>query len=90
MAAISGDAAMVEAFQKGLDIHTATAAKIYNVAIEDVTKEQRYAAKTVNFSIIYGAGALNLSRQLDIKRADATILIEQYFQQYSGFKNLYG
>jgi DNA polymerase-1 len=87
VAALSGDEAMLDAFQKGLDIHTATAARIYGVPLEEVTKQQRYAAKTVNFSIIYGAGATNLSRQLDIKRAEAAQLIEQYFLQYTGLKS---
>jgi DNA polymerase-1 len=87
VAALSGDEAMLDAFRKGLDIHTATAARIYNVPLEEVTKQQRYAAKTVNFSIIYGAGASNLSRQLDIKRPEAVQLIEQYFAQYPQLKS---
>ena len=86
IAEISNDAAMLEAFQKGQDIHAATAARIFDVAIDEVTKEQRYSAKTVNFSIIYGAGAFNLSQNLGIKRAEATQLIEQYFEQYKGLK----
>jgi DNA polymerase-1 len=87
IAEISGDEAMLEAFQKNLDIHTATAAGVYGVPLEEVTSDQRRAAKTVNFSIIYGAGATNLSQQLGIKRADAKILIENYFRQYSGLKD---
>ncbi len=86
IAEISGDEAMLEAFQKGQDIHAATAARVFDVPIEEVTKEQRYRAKTVNFSVIYGAGATNLSRQLDIKRKEATELINNYFAQYSGLK----
>ena len=86
LAAMSNDAAMVRAFQHNIDIHTATAALIYDVPVESVNKTQRYAAKTVNFSIIYGAGATNLSRQLDIKRAEALLLIENYYKQYSGLK----
>ncbi|MFK7797365.1 MAG: DNA polymerase I [Aureispira sp.] len=86
VAEISGDEAMLQAFQDGLDIHTATAARIYEVALEEVTKEMRYAAKTVNFSIIYGAGATNLSKNLGIRRAEATKLIEQYFNEYQGLK----
>lgn len=86
IAEISGDPNMLEAFQNGQDIHAATAAKIYNVPIDQVTKEQRYNAKTVNFSIIYGAGSTNLSRQLSIKRAEAQVLIDAYFAQYSGIK----
>lgn len=86
IAEISGDEAMLDAFQKGLDIHTATAAGVYGVPLDQVTNDQRRAAKTVNFSIIYGAGASNLSQQLGIKRAEAKELIENYFRQYSGLR----
>lgn len=87
IAEISGDEAMLEAFQSGQDIHRATAAKVFEVPFDEVTTEQRYRAKTVNFSIIYGAGATNLSRQLGIKRTEASELIEQYFKQYKGLKH---
>ena len=87
IAEISGDEAMLKAFQAGQDIHQATAAGVFGVPFEEVTREQRYRAKTVNFSIIYGAGATNLSRQLGIKRAEAKELIDSYFQQYSGLRN---
>jgi DNA polymerase-1 len=86
IAEISGDEAMLEAFQQGQDIHTATAAKVFNVPFDQVSREQRYQAKTVNFSIVYGAGATNLSRQLGIKRTDAKDLIDAYFAQYRGLK----
>ena len=86
IAEISEDAAMLEAFQNGQDIHTATAAKVFNVPFDQVTREQRYQAKTVNFSIVYGAGATNLSRQLSIKRTEAKELIDAYFSQYKGLK----
>lgn len=86
IAEISKDEAMLEAFLAGQDIHRATASKVFDVPFDEVTKEQRYRAKTVNFSIIYGAGATNLSRQLDIKRAEAKDLIDQYFRQYTGLK----
>lgn len=86
IAEISGDEAMLEAFQKNLDIHTATAARVFGVALESVSSDQRRAAKTVNFSIIYGAGATNLSNQLGIKRAEAKELIDNYFAQYVGLK----
>ncbi len=86
IAEISGDEAMLDAFQKRLDIHTATAAGVYGVPLDQVTSDQRRAAKTVNFSIIYGAGATNLSNQLGIKRTEAKELIENYFKQYSGLK----
>jgi DNA polymerase-1 len=86
IAEISGDAAMLDAFQKNLDIHTATAARVYGVPLDQVTSQQRRAAKTVNFSIIYGAGASNLSQQLGIKRTEAKELIDNYFREYSGLR----
>ncbi len=86
IAEISGDKNMLEAFQQNLDIHRATAAGIFDVPYDEVNKEQRYRAKTVNFSITYGAGATNLSRQLGIKRSEASAIIEQYFKQYEGLK----
>jgi len=86
IAEISGDEAMLEAFRLGQDIHRATAAGVFGVPFDAVTKEQRYRAKTVNFSIIYGAGATNLSRQLNIKRQEAKELIDAYFKEYQGLK----
>lgn len=86
IAEIARDEAMLTAFQNGQDIHAATAAKIFNVPLEEVTKEQRYQAKTINFSIIYGAGAVNLSRALSIKTAEAKAMIDAYFVQYNGLK----
>ena len=86
IAEISKDEAMMEAFIQGNDFHRATAAKVYNVPYEDVTADQRRNAKTVNFSITYGAGATNLSRQLGIKRTEATELIAEYFKQFQGLK----
>lgn len=86
IAEISGDPAMLEAFQAGQDIHRATAARVFGVPYDEVTSEQRYRAKTVNFSITYGAGATNLSRQLNIKRNEASKLIDQYFKEYQGLK----
>jgi DNA polymerase I len=86
IAEISGDEAMLDAFQRNLDIHTATAARVYDVPLEEVTSDQRRAAKTVNFSIIYGAGASNLSQQLGIKRTEAKELIDNYFRTYSGLR----
>ncbi len=87
IASISNDAAMMDAFIKGNDFHRATAAKVYNVDYDAVTDDQRRNAKTVNFSITYGAGATNLSRQLSIKRSEAQELIAQYFIQYAGLKS---
>ena len=86
IADISKDPYMMEAFKEGLDFHRATAAKVYEVPFDEVTPEQRRNAKTVNFSIIYGAGATNLSRQLGIKRGEAKELIKNYFQQFQGLK----
>ena len=86
IADISGDEFMLDAFNKGLDFHRATAAKVYDVPFDKVTAEQRRNAKTVNFSIIYGAGATNLSRQLAISRGEAKALIENYFSQFKGLK----
>lgn len=86
IAEISKDEAMMEAFIQGNDFHRATAAKVYDVPYDDVTADQRRNAKTVNFSITYGAGATNLSRQLNIKRTEATELIAEYFKQFQGLK----
>ncbi|MDB5250095.1 MAG: polymerase [Segetibacter sp.] len=82
VAAISGDPNMCDAFKQGKDIHTATAAKVYNIAEEDVTKEMRYKAKSVNFGIIYGQGAFGLSENLKISRAEAKEIIENYKKQF--------
>ncbi len=86
IAEISGDEAMIEAFRLNQDIHRATAARVYGVPYDEVTSDQRRNAKTVNFSIIYGAGATNVSQQLGIKRSEAKELIDTYFQQYNGLK----
>ncbi len=86
IAEISGDEAMLEAFSTGRDIHRATAARVFDTPYEEVTRDQRGRAKTVNFAIIYGAGSLNLSQQLDIKRAEAKDLIDTYFARYPGLK----
>jgi len=86
IAEISKDDFMLEAFNAGRDFHKATAAKVYNVDFDAVTPEQRRNAKTVNFSIIYGAGATNLSRQLGIKRTEAKDLIDNYFKQFQGLQ----
>ncbi len=83
VAAISGDPAMSEAFRQQKDIHTATAAKVFNVDEDDVTKEMRYKAKSVNFGIIYGQGAFGLSQNLGISRTEAKEIIENYKKQFS-------
>ena len=86
VAELSGDKNMTEAFQSGRDIHRATAALVFDVPYEDVTREQRYQAKTVNFAILYGAGAMRLTQELDISRAEASELIANYFQRFDGLK----
>lgn len=86
MASMSGDAAMREAFRQGLDIHASTAAAIYHVAQDEVTREMRRRAKTVNFGIIYGISAFGLSERLDIPRREAAELIAHYFEQYPGIR----
>lgn len=83
IASISGDRGMIEAFNKGLDIHTATAAKIFDVEIESVTKEMRGKAKMVNFGIIYGISAFGLSERLNIPRHEAKEIIDNYFKEFS-------
>lgn len=82
VAAISGDANMCEAFKTGKDIHTATAAKVFNVAESEVTKEMRYKAKSVNFGIIYGQGAFGLAENLGISRTEAKEIIDNYKKQF--------
>jgi len=82
VAAISADVNMCEAFKTGKDIHTATAAKVFNVEESEVTKEMRYKAKSVNFGIIYGQGAFGLADNLGISRAEAKEIIDNYKKQF--------
>lgn len=82
VAAISGDENMCTAFKTGKDIHTATAAKVFNVPEEEVTKEMRYKAKSVNFGIIYGQGAFGLAENLGISRSEAKEIIDNYKKQF--------
>jgi DNA polymerase-1 len=84
VAAISGDPNMCEAFRLNKDIHTATAAKVYNIDEGDVTKEMRYKAKSVNFGIIYGQGAFGLADNLGISRTEAKTIIDNYKKEFSG------
>ncbi len=86
MAELSGDENMRSAFLNGEDIHTATAARILNVPLDEVTKDMRRKAKTVNFGIIYGMSAFGLSQRLKIPRKEAAEIIEAYFTQYPGVK----
>lgn len=84
VAAISGDPNMCEAFKEGKDIHTATAAKVYNIPEAEVTKEMRYKAKSVNFGIIYGQGAFGLAENLSISRSEAKEIIDNYKKEFVG------
>ena len=84
VAAISGDKNMCEAFKLGKDIHTATAAKVYGISEEEVTKEMRYKAKSVNFGIIYGQGAFGLAENLGISRTEAKTIIDNYKKEFPG------
>ena len=86
IAALSQDPAMVEAFQKGEDIHAATAAKVFGVALDEVSREQRSNAKTVNFGIVYGVSAFGLSQQTNLSRSEAKELIDAYYLTYPKLK----
>ena len=86
MAHMSGDPHLIDAFNRNMDIHTATAAKVFKVAEDEVTKEQRSRAKTANFGIIYGISAFGLSQRLGMTRTDSKNLIEEYFASYPKVK----
>ncbi len=86
IAEISKDANMMDAFVKNIDIHTATAANVYGIAVEDVDSNQRRNAKAVNFGIIYGQSAFGLSQNLGIPRKEAAEIIENYFARFPGIK----
>ena len=86
MAHLSNDPHMIEAFQKDQDIHAATAAKIYKVKLEEVTREQRSKAKTANFGIIYGISVFGLAERLNVDRKEAKALIDEYFENYPNVK----
>lgn len=86
IASLSGDQHMIEDFRAGLDIHAATAARVYNVKLEEVTPEMRRNAKTVNFGIIYGISAFGLSERLNIPKSEAADIINQYFTKYTGIR----
>ncbi|PJE39614.1 MAG: DNA polymerase I [Flavobacterium sp.] len=87
IAALSGEENMIKAFQNNEDIHRSTAAKVFNVALENVTKEQRSNAKTVNFGIIYGVSAFGLSNQTSLSRSESAALIEAYYKTYPKLKS---
>lgn len=87
VAALSGDEGMVDAFKNARDIHTATAALVFDVPFEEVTRHQRGQAKTINFAILYGAGATRLMQQLEITRKEASELIKNYYERFPGLKD---
>jgi len=86
IAALSEEDNMIAAFKEGADIHAATAAKVFNVPLESVSREQRSHAKTVNFGIIYGVSAFGLSNQTDLSRAESKALIDTYYESYPKLK----
>jgi len=86
MAHLSGDMNMIEAFQEGNDIHAATASKVFKIALEKVTREQRSKAKTANFGIIYGISVFGLAERMNVPRSEAKELIDGYFQTYPQIK----
>ena len=87
MAHLSQDEHMIEAFRSGADIHSATAAKIYGIPVEEVTGDMRRKAKTANFGIIYGISIFGLAERLNIPRAESKELIEGYFKSYPGIRD---
>ena len=87
IAALSGEKNMIKAFKNHEDIHRSTAAKVFNVPLEEVTKEQRSNAKTVNFGIIYGVSAFGLSNQTSLSRSESAALIEAYYKTYPRLKS---
>ncbi|RTY90053.1 DNA polymerase I [Flavobacterium sp. GT3R68] len=86
IAALSGEENMIASFKNGEDIHKATASKVFNVPLEEVTREQRSHAKTVNFGIIYGVSAFGLSNQTSLSRSESKDLIDAYYQSYPTLK----
>ncbi len=84
MAHLSGDAGLLTAFNEGLDVHAATAAEVFGVALDEVTSDQRRSAKAINFGLIYGMSAFGLAKQLHIGRAESQAYIDTYFQRYPG------
>ena len=86
IAHLSQDPAMIADFQLGHDIHAATAAKVFHVPLDQVTKEQRSRAKAVNFGIIYGMSAFGLAQRMEISRGEASDIIKKYFEEYAGIK----
>ena len=90
IAALSGEENMIKAFQNHEDIHKSTASKVFNVPLEEVTREQRSHAKTVNFGIIYGVSAFGLSNQTNLSRSESADLIDAYYKSYPRLKSYIG
>lgn len=86
IAALSNDKSMIEAFKKGIDIHTATASKVFHTPVDQISREQRSQAKAVNFGIIYGQSAFGLAQNLNISRKEAKQIIDSYFEEYPTIK----
>ena len=86
MAHLSEDKGLLDAFSKGMDVHSATAAEVFGVSLDEVTKDQRRSAKAINFGLIYGMSAFGLAKQLDITRPEAQEYVELYFKRYPGVK----
>jgi DNA polymerase-1 len=86
MAHLSGDEGLLSAFKEGKDVHSATAAEVFGVKPEEVTKDQRRSAKAINFGLIYGMSAFGLAKQLDIGRKEAQEYVDLYFERYPGVK----
>lgn len=86
MAHLSGDESLLRAFSEGADIHSATAAEVFGVGLDEVTKDQRRSAKAINFGLIYGMSAFGLAKQLDVDRVQAQTYIDLYFNRYPGVK----
>lgn len=84
MAHLSKDKGLLNAFEKGLDVHKATAAEVFGVSLQEVSADQRRSAKAINFGLIYGMSAFGLSRQLNIPRHDAQTYMDKYFERYPG------
>jgi DNA polymerase-1 len=86
MAHLSQDPGLVQAFVKGLDVHRATAAEVFGVALEDVSNDQRRSAKAINFGLMYGMSAFGLAKQLGVRRGEAQQYVDLYFDRYPGVK----
>ena len=87
MAHLSEDKNLTNAFNKNIDVHSSTAAEVFGVAIDDVTKDQRRSAKAINFGLMYGMSAFGLTRQLGIQRAEAQAYLDTYFARYTGVRD---